>query len=328
MPWLKLNTDIFDNPKIARLNPEQFRLWIACLVLARSSKHPGRLMVSEKVAVTAEDVAIKVRSHDVTLAIGAMDLFVQMGMLHRDGEVYVVTGFDEHQWKHPSDKPAATRARKEKERSGRVTSMSRACHDAIPRPSRVGHDTDTESDKEEEEEEEEEKEQPHLSASLTAGGFSPSLNRGGAPPIPERDDQIGMFPATALPPAVKPPDPVALVFDAWRESASPNAKLDDKRRKAIQDGLKLYPAGDLVDAVRGWRHDPFSRGENDRQRKYNELTLLLRDAAHIEKFRDLEQQHRPKPVITSELSEQTKERIRLYEAARQRRQAGRWQAQA
>jgi hypothetical protein len=82
---------------------------------------------------------------------------------------------------------------------------------------------------------------------------------------------------------------VETVFGAWAETrAHPNTvKLTGERRKVIARQLKVYPLADLVDAVRGWQNDPFSRGDNDRGVAYNDLALILRDAAHIEKFRDL-----------------------------------------
>lgn len=79
------------------------------------------------------------------------------------------------------------------------------------------------------------------------------------------------------------------VFDAWRESTGKERTvMDPKRRRLIQSRLKEFPVEDLVDAVRGWRHSPFHCGQNDHAKTYNDLGLLLRDAAHVEQFRDLE----------------------------------------
>jgi hypothetical protein len=62
--------------------------------------------------------------------------------------------------------------------------------------------------------------------------------------------------------------------------------------------LKNYPVGDLVDAVKGWRHSPHHRGENDRGTVYNDIELLLKNARNIEKFRDLQRRaSRPRPVV-------------------------------
>ena len=87
-------------------------------------------------------------------------------------------------------------------------------------------------------------------------------------------------------------DPVEAVFAAWLASTgrSHRTVLDTKRRRTIRAALDLYPLEDVLDAVRGWEHSAFHRGEhpqNRASRPYNDLDLLLRDAAHIERFRDL-----------------------------------------
>lgn len=88
-------------------------------------------------------------------------------------------------------------------------------------------------------------------------------------------------------------DRVTSVFDAWRESTGHRkAVLDQKRRRVIDKALRTHDLEDVVDAVRGWKHSPHHRGENDRHTVYDDLELLLRDASQIEKFRDLERGHR------------------------------------
>ena len=85
---------------------------------------------------------------------------------------------------------------------------------------------------------------------------------------------------------------VNTVFAAWVEATERDpkrTKLSTERRKLIERRLKDWSLDDLLAAVRGWRHSPHHRGENDRGRPYNDLELLLRDAKHIEEFRDLEQ---------------------------------------
>lgn len=82
----------------------------------------------------------------------------------------------------------------------------------------------------------------------------------------------------------KPPTgAISQIFDAWVASTGHTAcKLDDKRRRVIGSRLADYPLDDVLDAVRGWERDPW-----DGRRQQNEITILLRDAAHLEKFRDL-----------------------------------------
>ena len=83
---------------------------------------------------------------------------------------------------------------------------------------------------------------------------------------------------------------VEQVFGAWVQSTGKDparTKLDAKRKRLIATALKAYPATDLIAAVQGWANSPFHRGENDRGKIYNDLGLVLRDAQHIEEFRDL-----------------------------------------
>jgi hypothetical protein len=79
------------------------------------------------------------------------------------------------------------------------------------------------------------------------------------------------------------------VFDAWIEATGKTGAtvFSDKRRRVIRNALRDYPVEDLLDAVCGWRNSSHHRGENTTGTVYNDLELLLRDAAHIERFRDL-----------------------------------------
>lgn len=96
--------------------------------------------------------------------------------------------------------------------------------------------------------------------------------------------------SSSVAPSVRPRTPPEAVFDAWKESAGKNGgtQFSPERRRLVARALKNYPLEDVIDAVRGWRHSPHHRGENDRQTVYNDLDVLLRDAKHIEMFRDYE----------------------------------------
>ena len=110
------------------------------------------------------------------------------------------------------------------------------------------------------------------------------------------------------------------IFDAWvTATGKTRAALDPKRKRIITAALKNYPEADLIDAVKGWRHDPFHRGENDRHTAYNDLGLLLRDAAHIEKFRDLE---RTGPTTSGPRISKTTQSIAARMDAARAREAG------
>jgi hypothetical protein len=127
-----------------------------------------------------------------------------------------------------------------------------------------------------------------------------------APPPRERDMSLHVIESRRL---IKPSGPsvnsgpsdtpkpprgaVLQVFDAWVTSTGHMAcKLDDKRRRVIAARLADYPFDDVLDAVRGWERDPW-----EDRRKHNEISILLRDASHLEKFRDLWRQ--PQPTLVN-----------------------------
>lgn len=97
---------------------------------------------------------------------------------------------------------------------------------------------------------------------------------------------------------------VTAVWDAYTTTRTrvlgprSTAKLTGARRDLILRRAREYPVADLIDAVQGWQHSPHNRGDNDRDQPYCDLELLLRDAAHIERFRDL--QRRAGPTIETD----------------------------
>jgi len=103
------------------------------------------------------------------------------------------------------------------------------------------------------------------------------------------------------------PNLVEKVFEKWVEATEKHpkrTKLDEKRRSVIRKALKTHSFEDVCDAVIGWKREPFYCGQNDRNAIYNSLNLLLRDAEHIEKFRDLEREatlviEKPKPHVSN-----------------------------
>ena len=83
-------------------------------------------------------------------------------------------------------------------------------------------------------------------------------------------------------------DVVVEVFAYWQKTMnSPGSKLDDKRRKAIVNALKLYEPRQVCEAILGCSRSMWHMGQNDRHRKFNGLDLILRDAEHIDMFVEL-----------------------------------------
>lgn len=81
-------------------------------------------------------------------------------------------------------------------------------------------------------------------------------------------------------------DPVVAIFEEWKRATShPRAVLDDARAKAIAKALRHYPLEDCLDAVRGVVLFAHNMGATT-GKKYDDVTLVLRDSAHVERFRD------------------------------------------
>lgn len=91
------------------------------------------------------------------------------------------------------------------------------------------------------------------------------------------------IPVKSVLPTVEHCREVDAVFGAWVESTGkPQAKLTRERKAKIEARLREYPMDDVLDAVRGWERDPWSE-----RVRHNDLTVLLRNGAQLERFRDL-----------------------------------------
>lgn len=74
----------------------------------------------------------------------------------------------------------------------------------------------------------------------------------------------------------------------------PRAFLSSERSRLINKRLgEGYPADVLIDAIDGNHLDPHCSGENDRMKQYHSLSLILRDADHIERYAELVEGERP-----------------------------------
>lgn len=82
----------------------------------------------------------------------------------------------------------------------------------------------------------------------------------------------------------KPDDAVGRVFDHWRsEYGHPRAHLDPKRRKVIREALKAYDEATLREAICGYKLSPHHMGQNEQRTVYDDISLFLRDAEHIDR---------------------------------------------
>lgn len=82
---------------------------------------------------------------------------------------------------------------------------------------------------------------------------------------------------------------VQAVFEHWQQRLDhPQAKLDDKRRKAIKARLADgYTVDELKTAVDGILRDAHKMGNNDRGRKFDDIELACRTAANVDALIEL-----------------------------------------
>lgn len=87
---------------------------------------------------------------------------------------------------------------------------------------------------------------------------------------------------------------VAAVFAHWRDiMGHSRARMDLKRAQAIRDRLRDgYTVEDLQTAIEGCAASAWHMGENDRQTRYDSISLILRDADHVDKFISMGEQAR------------------------------------
>ncbi len=142
MPWLRLYTELIDDPKLRDLTGDQFRDWIYLLCLARKSPNPGTIEMS------IDDTAWRLRRPPEALR-ESLKLFAERGMVEMVEDGIVVLHFVERQHDKPSDMPEATRDRKRRSRARHAdaASESRPCHADVTPMSRPCHALDRDTDR-------------------------------------------------------------------------------------------------------------------------------------------------------------------------------------
>jgi hypothetical protein len=100
---------------------------------------------------------------------------------------------------------------------------------------------------------------------------------------------------------------------AQYRSLHPLARPGEKERRLISARLKDgFTVEDLIQAINGCHASPFHRGENDRNRPYQSLELIVRDAKHVQDFIEvLSTIERPTPGIDADAVKVMTQRIGL-----------------
>ena len=96
---------------------------------------------------------------------------------------------------------------------------------------------------------------------------------------------------------------IETVFQHWVtviKSGNKLCRLDQARAYVIARAILDYGVDTCVLAVSGCARSPFHMGENSRKKTYNDLTLIFRDADHVEKFVALAEQPTAKEAFLAE----------------------------
>lgn len=147
MPWIKLYTDILDDPKVGRLTDGQKWRFVSLCLLAGECDQNGALVNGEE-PMTEDDIAWRLRVPYDDLC-SDLQALARIGVVTRDGQTWVVRKFAERQGRPQSEKRADWRDRQERYRDGEkdVTRESRVSHASRAEQSRA--DKEAEQSREE-----------------------------------------------------------------------------------------------------------------------------------------------------------------------------------
>lgn len=95
------------------------------------------------------------------------------------------------------------------------------------------------------------------------------------------------------------------IFEHWKSVMNhPLAKFDNKRQKVINTALKLgFSVEELKQAINGCANSDWHMGKNERKRRFDDISLVLRNAEKIESFIALAVNPRPRENIIDIVSQ-------------------------
>ena len=101
MPWIKVFTNIFANPKMQLLLKERdgdtlFRIWIELLVLAGLSMQSGRIMMSENTPMTVQNLAT-ITHKSCKKIQNILDKLIHFEMLICEDNIYRIKNWNKYQ---------------------------------------------------------------------------------------------------------------------------------------------------------------------------------------------------------------------------------------
>jgi len=101
MQWIKLYVSMFSNRKIQLLLSRRdgdtfFRVWIQLLTLAGQSVDNGKIMRSETVPMTVEELA-KIMHKNVDKMKSILDDLIHLEMIKYEDDTYIIKNWNEYQ---------------------------------------------------------------------------------------------------------------------------------------------------------------------------------------------------------------------------------------
>ena len=89
-----------------------------------------------------------------------------------------------------------------------------------------------------------------------------------------------------------PLEDVQALFDFWKTTFNKRAStvLDDKRKDKLATALRHYGMDTCKHAILGCSMSDFHMGNNNRNKVYNDLTLIFRNAEKVEAFVEVYEQ--------------------------------------
>jgi len=153
MPWVKVYTEMLDDPKLAKINDVIKWRFIELILVAAECDAGGAFIVGDS-EMTIDDIAWRLRADKEKLS-SDIETLIKSSLLHRDGTILEIPKFADRQGPTQKEKRASWKERQQKRRE-RVTRESQ-------NPDDTGHALEKrreEKNREEKNREEEVPEQP------------------------------------------------------------------------------------------------------------------------------------------------------------------------
>lgn len=281
MPWVRIDEEFVQHPKVVQVGPLGVALQVAALCYCNHNLTDG-FLPSGAVRMLldfsglSEDVGEQDEEWLVVHAFLIADRLVEAGMWERVEGGYRIHDFGVYQ-------PSRAQVLAEREK----TRYRVAKHRASKRNA-VGN---------------------AVTNGVSNGPVTPS-----PVPVPEPQNQkVNTVVAQARPDVSE----IQQVFDAWKATLPPGSRheLTDMRREAIRAALKRYPLQDVLDAVRGWQNDPWE--ERSQQNDIGQLLWMgtrRKPSNVLEKMRDLWRNGPPTQAMTGRAAQHRQQVVQTHNA--------------